>query len=95
MSELTTCRACWKKAGALGSTVRQGMDEVLAQSLLVLLSALLKELGRDLKQTLASVAVYCCNSKLPAKPVRAEERLHLNLEFRAVKVQICVGSNNR
>lgn len=94
MSELTTCRACWKKAGALGSTVRQGMDEVLAQSLLVLLSALLKELGRDLKQTLASVAVYC-NSKLPAKPVRAEERLHLNLEFRAVKVQICVGSNNR
>lgn len=60
MSELTTCRACWKKAGALGSTVRQGMDEVLAQSFLVLLSALLKELGRDLKQTLASVAVYCC-----------------------------------
>lgn len=94
MSELTTCRACWKKAGALGSTVRQGMDEVLAQSLLVLLSALLKELGRDLKQTLASVAVYC-NSKLPAKPVCAEERLRLNLEFRAVKVQICVGSNNR
>lgn len=42
ISELTTCHACWKKAGVLGSTVRQGMDEVLAQSLLVPLSALLK-----------------------------------------------------